>query len=136
MKDHYRRGGYLAASSSAAFVLAELGLLDGRKTTTSWFLARAFRERYPRVQLAREALKTRDERIFCSAAFSACLHLGLEIIAEFLGPQALLPCARVMLVDVSRTEQVQYGSLRAPPREFRQRFAKLKAPLSYAGVDE
>ena len=59
-------------------------------------------------------LVTKDERIFCSAAFSACLYLGLEIVAEFLGPQAVLPCARVMLIDVNRTEQLQYVNLRAP----------------------
>jgi transcriptional regulator GlxA family with amidase domain len=114
LKAHYERGGYLAASCSAAFVLAELGLLDGRRATTSWFLARVFRERYPQVQLARDVLVTKDERIFCSAAFSACLYLGLEIVAEFLGPQAVLPCARVMLVDVNRTEQLQYPNLRTP----------------------
>ena len=114
LKAHYKRGGYLAASCSAAFVVAELGLLDGRRATTSWFLAREFREHYPRVQLAREVLVTKDERIFCSAAFSACLYLGLEIVAEFLGPQAVLPCARVMLIDVNRTEQLQYVNLRAP----------------------
>lgn len=114
LKAHYQNNGYLAASCSAAFVLAELGLLDGRRATTSWFLARAFRERYPRVHLAREVLVTKDERIFCSAAFSACLYLGLEIVAEFLGPQAVLPCARVMLIDVNRTEQLHYANLRAP----------------------
>ena len=114
LRDHYRRGGYLAASCSAAFVLAELGLLDGRRATTSWFLTRAFRQRYRQVQLARDVLVTKDERIFCSAAFSACLYLGLEIVAEFLGPQAVLPCARVMLIDVHRTEQLQYGNLRTP----------------------
>jgi transcriptional regulator GlxA family with amidase domain len=64
--------------------------------------------------LAREVLVTKDERILCSAAFSACLYLGLEIVAEFLGPQAVLPCARVMLIDVNRTEQLQYTNLRAP----------------------
>ena len=114
LKAHYQRGGYLAASCSAAFALAELGLLDGRRATTSWFLARAFRERYPSVQLARDALVTKDDRIFCSAAFSACLYLGLEIVAEFLGPQAVLPCARVMLIDANRTEQLHYPNLRAP----------------------
>jgi transcriptional regulator GlxA family with amidase domain len=114
LRDHHRRDGYLATSCSAAFVLAELGLLDGRKATTSWFLSRTFRDRYPRVQLIREVLVTKDERIFSSAAFSACLNLGLEIVAEFLGPGVVLPCARVMLIDVNRTAQLPYANLQGP----------------------
>jgi len=111
LKDHHRRAGYLAASCSAAFVLAEAGLLDGRRVTTSWFLARAFRDRYPRAKLVRDVMVAKDDRIFSSAAFSGCLNLGLEIIAEFLGARAVLPCARVMLVDVNRTTQLQYPNL-------------------------
>jgi transcriptional regulator GlxA family with amidase domain len=111
LKHHHERNGYIAASCSAAFVLAELGLLDGRKATTSWFLARSFRARYPQVSLVRDVLVVKDGRVLTSAAFSACLNLGLEIVAEFAGARAVLPCARVMLVDVSRTAQLSYANL-------------------------
>ena len=114
LRNHVRRDGYLAASCSGVFVLAEVGLLDRRKATTSWFLTRAFQDRYPQVQLVREVLVTKDERILSSAAFSACLNLGLEIVSEFLGPQAVLPCARVMLVDINRTAQLPFANLRGP----------------------
>jgi transcriptional regulator GlxA family with amidase domain len=56
-------------------------------------------------------LVTKDAKIFCSAAFSACLNLGLEIIAEFLGPRAIVPCARVMLIDVNRTTQLSFANV-------------------------
>ena len=111
IRDHHRRGGYLAANCSATFVLAEAGLLDGRTATTSWFLSRDFRKRYPRVRLLPEMLVTNEARIFCSAAFSACLTLGLEIIGEFIGPRAVVPCARVMLVDVNRNAQTSFANL-------------------------
>jgi transcriptional regulator GlxA family with amidase domain len=111
LREHHRRGGYLAANCSGTFVLAEAGLLDGRAATTSWFLARDFRERYPRVRLLTDMLVTSDAKIFCSAAFSACLRLGLEIIGEFLGPRAVIPCARVMLIDVNRDMQTSFANL-------------------------
>jgi transcriptional regulator GlxA family with amidase domain len=111
IRDHHRRNGYLAANCSATFMLAEVGLLNGRKATTSWFLSRTFRHRYPGVKLMPETLVTKDARIFCSAAFSACFNLGLEIIAEFLGPRAVIPCARVMLIDVNRTTQMSFSNL-------------------------
>ena len=56
-------------------------------------------------------LVTKDARIFCAAAFSACLNLGLEIVAEFLGPRAAVSCARIMLIDVNRTAQLPYANL-------------------------
>ena len=79
--------------------------------TTSWWLSGDFRRTYPKVRLTPDALVTKDERILCAAAFSACLNLGVEIIAEFLGPRAALSCARVMLVDVNRTTQLPYANL-------------------------
>ena len=111
LRNHHRRHGYVAANCTATFVLAEAGLLDGRTATTSWWLSRSFRNRYPRVRLLPELLVTKDARIFCAAAFSACLNLGLEIVAEFLGPRAAVSCARIMLIDVNRTAQLPYANL-------------------------
>jgi transcriptional regulator GlxA family with amidase domain len=103
--------GYVAANCSGVFLLAEAGLLNGRTATTSWWLARSFRSRYPRVRLVPEMLVTKDSRIFCAASFSACLNLGLEIVSEFLGPHAMLRLARVLLIDINRTEQLPYANL-------------------------
>jgi transcriptional regulator GlxA family with amidase domain len=111
LRDHHKRKGYLAANCSATFVLAEAGLLDGRTATTSWFLSRNFRSRYPRVHLTPEMLVTLDSRIFCAAAFSACSNLSLDIVAEFLGPRAAVAMARVMLVDAKRRAQLPYTEL-------------------------
>jgi transcriptional regulator GlxA family with amidase domain len=113
LSEQHRRNQYVAANCSATFLLAEAGLLDGRTATTSWWLSRSFRNRYPRVRLLPEMLVTKDARIFCAAAFSACLNLGLEIVAEFLGPRAVLSCARILLIDVNRATQLPYANLQA-----------------------
>ncbi len=111
LRAHHRRGGHIAANCSATFLLAEAGLLDDRTATTSWFLSRSLRSRYPRVRLAGEMLVARDERIFTAAAFSSCFNLCIEMVAEFLGPRAALTLARVMLIDANRTAQLPYANL-------------------------
>ena len=116
LREHHGRNGILAANCSAVFLLAEAGLLDGRSATTSWWLAKTFAARYPGVHLKPESLITEDERIFCAAAFSACLNLGVGIVEKFLGPRAALSCARVMLVDVNRATQLPYANLGAHVR--------------------
>ncbi|MFG2263585.1 GlxA family transcriptional regulator [Streptomyces sp. NPDC048720] len=64
---------------TAAFVLAEAGLLDGRRATTHWHLADLFRRRYPRVEVDPDVLFVEDGRILTSAGAAAgvdiCLHL-------------------------------------------------------------
>ncbi len=69
LQAHHKRNGYLAANCSATFILAETGLLNGRKVTTTWFLSRTFQRRYPRVQLLADMLVTKDERIFVPPLF-------------------------------------------------------------------
>ncbi len=111
LRRQHARKCILAANCSAVFLLAEAGLLTGRSATTSWWLTKTFAARYPRVQLQPEALITKDDRIFCAAAFSACLNLGVTMVEQFLGSQAALSCARVMLVDVNRATQLPYANL-------------------------
>lgn len=82
---HHRQQGYVAANCSAVFLLAEAGLLDGRLATTSWWLARSFRNRYPQVRLRPEMLVTKQARIFCAASFSACLNSAWKSYPSFWG---------------------------------------------------
>jgi transcriptional regulator GlxA family with amidase domain len=111
LQDHHRSRRYVAANCSAVFLLAEAGLLDGHTATTSWWLSSRFRRSYPKVRLTPEMLVAKDARVFSAAAFSACLNLGVEFIAEFLGPRAALSCARVMLIDVNRATQLPYANV-------------------------
>ncbi|MFF8478504.1 GlxA family transcriptional regulator [Streptomyces sp. NPDC015414] len=84
---------------TAAFVLAEAGLLDGRRATTHWHLADLFRRRYPRVELDPDVLFVEDGRILTSAGAAAgvdvCLHLARSdhgsALANFVARCCVVP---------------------------------------------
>src|SRR6476660_9682447 len=60
------RGVRVASVCSGAFVLAEAGLLDGRRATTHWHRTRQFVAAYPKVKLEADRIYTRDGNIWTS----------------------------------------------------------------------
>jgi transcriptional regulator GlxA family with amidase domain len=65
---------------SAAFVLAELGLLDGKSATTHWVLTDRMRERYPKIKVDPDVLFVDEGRILTSAGAGAAVDLCLHLV--------------------------------------------------------
>lgn len=97
----------IAASCSAAFLLAQAGLLDGRKATTAWWLAPAFRARYPAVRLDETRILIRDGTCMTAGAALSQLDLMLAIVADVVGESVAHLCSRYMLID-QRSSQARY----------------------------
>lgn len=97
----------IAASCSAAFLLAQAGLLDGRKATTAWWLAPAFRACYPAVLLDESRILVRDGHCLTAGAALSQLDLMLAIVSELMGEAVAHLCSRYMLID-QRTSQARY----------------------------
>ena len=114
----FRRGVKLASSCSGAFLLAEAGLLDGRRATTAWWLDSVFRERYPRVQLDIERMIVEDGPITTCGATSSVMSYVLKLIARVGGEDLAQQTARILLIDPDRQSQAPYISqaLKEKPR--------------------
>jgi len=104
----HEAGSIIAANCSAAFLLAEAGLLHERPATTSWWLTSAFRARYPSAQLEPSAVLTERDRLICSGATTAYLNLALRLVERLAGMELAAVCARLLLIDANRTSQAPY----------------------------
>ncbi|MFF6994591.1 GlxA family transcriptional regulator [Streptomyces sp. NPDC008313] len=107
-----------------AFLLAEAGLLDGRRATTSWLHAGRLAGRCPRADVRPEHLVVTDTGVTTTAAFSAMYDFALDLIRRHDGARVARTTARLALVDDARTSQTPYVDPRLlpqPGREFSQR---------------
>ena len=104
-----RRKARIVSICSGSFVLAEAGLLDGRRATTHWLYADTFRQRYPLVEYADDVLYVDEGDIItsagCAAGVDACLHL----VRRDYGVRVANMVARRMVVAPHREGgQAQY----------------------------
>ncbi|MEV6011767.1 GlxA family transcriptional regulator [Streptomyces sp. NPDC051976] len=96
------RAGRVASVCTGAFVLAELGLLDGRRAATHWRHAETLARRYPRVRVEPDAIHVRDGRYVTSAGISAGIDLALALVEEDHGPEVARAVARELVVFLQR----------------------------------
>ena len=101
----------LASVCTGAFLLAEAGLLDGRRATTHWGACRELAERYPRVAVEVDPIFVRDERIYTSAGVTAGMDLALALVEEDHGREVALAVARELVMFLKRPGgQSQYSA--------------------------
>ena len=100
----YAAGATLAAACASTFLLAEAGLLDGRRATTTWWLAPLFRRRYPKVDLVTDRIVVADWPIVTGGAAMAQMDLMLAIVGKFAGPKLASACANYLLLDERRSQ--------------------------------
>ncbi len=108
--DQYEQGAHLASICMGSFILAEMGLLDGKDATTHWAQADHFRQRYPKVNLKAERLFTDAGDIFCSGAASSSIDLGLYLIEKYCGREIAIQTAKLYIHDMNRIYQSPYST--------------------------
>ncbi len=101
-----------ASFCNGAFVLAEAGLLDGRRATTHWIQAASFKTRFPDVRMEEDRIYINDGPIWTSAGMAAGIDLVLAMIDRDLGSEVAKVAAKLMVIDQRRLGgQTQHSAL-------------------------
>lgn len=97
---HCRR---VASVCSGALLLAEAGLLNGRRAVTHWERCDRLAADYPKVTVERDPIFIRDGKFYSSAGISAGMDLALALIEEDLGQDVVAALAREFVLYMRRS---------------------------------
>ena len=92
----------VASVCTGAFLLAEAGLLDGRRATTHWSVCEALDHRYPTVTVDPDPIYVRDGNVYTSAGVTAGMDLALALVEDDLGRDVALRVARRLVLFLRR----------------------------------
>jgi len=119
----------IASICTGAFVLAEAGLLNGRRATTHWLLARELQNRFPEVTVEEDRIFIVDGPIWTSAGMTAGIDLALSMLEKDAGPELARAVARKLVIFHRRAGgQSQHSTL----LELEPKSDRIQAALIYA----
>lgn len=102
----------VASICTGAFLLADAGILDGRRATTHWLLARELQSRYPKVRIEEDRIFIIDGSVWSSAGMTAGVDLALAMVEKDHGADIARAVARKLVVYHRRAGgQSQFSAL-------------------------
>lgn len=102
LREAHARGAQIVGLCLGAHVLAEAGLLDGRRATTHWEYATSFAQRYPTVDVDADVLYVEDENVLTSAGTAAGIDACLHLLRQRIGVAEANRVARRLVVSPHR----------------------------------
>ncbi|MGC1304792.1 MAG: helix-turn-helix domain-containing protein, partial [Caulobacteraceae bacterium] len=117
---------------TGAFVLAEAGLLDGRRATTHWAHARLLQTRAPKAKVDEDRIFINDRQVWTSAGMTAGIDLALAMVEDDLGAETARLVARKLVVYHRRAGgQSQFSAL----LELEPKSDRIQSALAYAKLN-
>jgi transcriptional regulator GlxA family with amidase domain len=108
-KKLYDGGCSVASLCLGAFLLAETGLLNGKKCSTHWAYVNEFRERYPAVEVEDGAIITEHGNIYSSGGASSLWNLILYLVEKFADRETAITVSKYFALDIGRDSQSQFA---------------------------
>lgn len=111
-KKLHANGSSLASLCIGAFLLAETGLLDGKKCSTHWAHISEFREKYPNIEVEDGAIITEHDNIYSSGGASSLWNLILYLVEKFSDRETAVMISKYFALDIGRDNQSQFAIFR------------------------
>jgi transcriptional regulator GlxA family with amidase domain len=102
LRDAARAARRVTSVCTGAFLLAEAGLLSGKRAATHWMMCDGLRERFPDVEVDRDAIFVREGSVWTSAGVTTCIDLALALVEEDCGREVAMRVARELVVFMKR----------------------------------
>jgi len=108
-KKLHANGSSLASLCIGAFLLAETGLLNGKKCSTHWAHVNEFKARYPEVEVEDGAIITEHGNIYSSGGASSLWNLILYLVEKFSDRETAVMISKYFALDIGRDSQSQFA---------------------------
>jgi transcriptional regulator GlxA family with amidase domain len=104
----YKNGCSIASLCLGAFILAETGLLNGKKCSTHWAYLNEFKERYPDIQVVDGAIITEVGNIYSSGGASSLWNLILYLVEKYSDRETAVLISKNFALDIDRSSQAVF----------------------------
>lgn len=109
LQSQHEQGSRVCSICAGAFVLAESGLLRGRRVTTHWAFAKLLADRYDDIEVADRNLVLDDGDVISAGGILAWTDLGLTLVERLFGRSRMLSTARFLVVQPPRETQLPFA---------------------------
>lgn len=108
----YHNGSQLASLCIGSFLLAETGLLNGKKCSTHWAYIEEFRQKYPLIEVEDGAIITEHDNIYSSGGASSLWNLILYLVEKYSDRETAVMISKYFALDIGRDSQAAFAIFR------------------------
>lgn len=118
----------IASVCTGAFLLAEAGLLDGKRATTHWRFTESLQANYPGSEITSDKIFVQDGKLWTSAGVTAGIDMALAFVQQDYGVELSRDVARDMVVHYRR----EGGQSQSPGSMFGSLSSRVEQVMVYA----
>ncbi len=105
----YKAGSEVASLCIGAFLLAESGLIKGKKCSTHWAYYSEFKQRYPEVEIVDGGIITDEGTIYSSGGANSLWNLLLYLLEKYTDRETAILASKFFAIDIDRQNQSAFA---------------------------
>lgn len=109
IKQMHKKGAEVASLCIGAFLLAETGLVNGKKCSTHWAYCNEFRQTYPDVNMVDGAVVVEESQVYSSGGAHSLWNLLLYLLEKFADRDTAILASKYFAIDIDRNSQAAFA---------------------------